>query len=509
MELIDRSAELDHLALVFVQDGMLRMTTRNMAAITACQQGMTYKHHHMIRERGKNKFTSEAIPCYLLSRNKNNESYNFVAGIGFLEKLSAILAALGVEAEYYEISASGDDTDDVVSPLGSPSLLDTRLPTVIPKREWLALRDWQRDSIRHVVNRRVGRFNVPTGDGKTTLIAKLCQFLSKSRIVVVAKTIVPIQGLYTAALNEGIVGALDTSRKKVGSASTSRVLFTTTGLLPKYQDERFDVLFGDEIHEHAVSGAVSAIMGAKVVRRFGFSGNADKRQDNAHMWMEALYGPLIMDRKYKDSLADGNVVPIFYRAINTSYSGKPVKTTVISERSKRLVWRNNERNAAFASVGHFYLEQGKSVLALAETTEQALAFRKFFKAPLVCGMPDNEKLEYFIREGLVRRNEIEYIISDGVEMLKKFVAGEVKAVIAGPMWHKAVDVPSLEVVLRLDPRASLISNTQIPGRLARKSPGKKYGLLVDARDEFDTSLNNRFLERIGFYARNGWAEKEV
>ncbi len=490
---VDRSAELSELALIFVQNNMMRITTRNSRLISQIQVELTYKHTRMERERGKNKFVSEATPCYDLSKIPN--AVNIVTGAGFLSKIHKMCQRLRVACEVYELPEE--------EPIEDMLQMPTPLKLQIPRLEWECLRQWQKDAIRYIINYRSGRFQVPTGDGKTTLIAKVCSFAQNYRILVVAKTIDPVLSLYSAAMSEGVNVAIDTSKKKSNLKGDYRVLFTTTGRLPHYQDEVFDLMFGDEIHEHAVSDAVAALVAVQTRRRFGMSGN-NKREDGAHKWLEYIYGPLVMEREYQDSLSDGNVVPIYYRAVQTTFSGKVPGTTLISEKDKVLVWRNPERNAMFAKIGHHYLEQGKTVLALVRNTEQALAFRKFFKAPVVVGDITDERAAYFIRNGLMRRDEVGTIQQDGYVTQQRFRAGDIKAVIAGPKWHKAVDLPNLDVVLRMDAMSSIVSNTQIPGRLARKSEGKEYGLLVDALDDFNPALSSRWDARRAHYHKQGW-----
>jgi superfamily II DNA or RNA helicase len=86
----------------------------------------------------------------------------------------------------------------------------------------------------------------------------------------------------------------------------------------------------------------------------------------------------------------------------------------------------------------------------------------------------------------------------------QFEKGELKKVIATTTWKEGVDFEQLEYLIRADGATSKVRNTQIPGRLSRLFKGKKRGIMIDFRDEFNDWARDRTDVRIREYRSHGW-----
>lgn len=62
----------------------------------------------------------------------------------------------------------------------------------------------------------------------------------------------------------------------------------------------------------------------------------------------------------------------------------------------------------------------------------------------------------------------------------------------------------LQWLIRADGAASIIGNTQIPGRLSRIFEGKEVAYLIDFIDGFDPWAASRARKRIALYKKKKW-----
>jgi late competence protein required for DNA uptake (superfamily II DNA/RNA helicase) len=96
---------------------------------------------------------------------------------------------------------------------------------------------------------------------------------------------------------------------------------------------------------------------------------------------------------------------------------------------------------------------------------------------------------------------------DRLEQLKKqFESGKLRKVIATSVWNRGVNFHQLQVLIRADASSSAIDDTQIPGRLSRKTSeiDKPSGILIDYLDQFDEGLRRKAAIRRNNYASKGW-----
>ena len=77
---------------------------------------------------------------------------------------------------------------------------------------------------------------------------------------------------------------------------------------------------------------------------------------------------------------------------------------------------------------------------------------------------------------------------------------------ANTVWRRGVDFKRLSTEIRADAGASMISDTQLPGRTSRicDATGKSFGRIVDFKDQFSDWLHGRYEIRRGNYRFHGW-----
>ena len=66
-----------------------------------------------------------------------------------------------------------------------------------------------------------------------------------------------------------------------------------------------------------------------------------------------------------------------------------------------------------------------------------------------------------------------------VEMMRKFVAGEIKVLSNVGLFDEGVDIPALECIVMARPTKSLTRFLQMSGRVLRPHPEKEHGIIID------------------------------
>jgi superfamily II DNA or RNA helicase len=381
--------------------------------------------------------------------------------------------------------------------------------------EQVTLRHKQDEVIRAVLTHPRGRILCPTGYGKSFLIAVICSMLRGARIVVTTHFKSVLTGLYDAI--KKLVGPRDVGIRCSGRTvnTNARILVVGGKSLGNIRFEP-DIVLCDENHEMC-SEAYRRVFSYPVfqnARLFGFSANRT-RADSRHYLMQAVFGPVLLEMTYQEAVTHGMVVPIRVRMYRVTMPYNPVRwmkrdgTKVVltgAAKERSGIWANETRNRRIAeAVSGFGPD--RRVLIVVKTIKHMLYLKQL--------LPDYE-LVY--RGGSIDWSDFQELLPkdfeplgpSGVEwMAKRFREGEIKHVIAAPVWNRGVDFPTLGVLVRADAAASVVANTQIPGRVSRLSEGKEEGLVIDFIDMWDKSFQERSRRRMKDYQSFGWIVEEA
>lgn len=487
----DVRGQLDNTVVAYVKSRRLRLVTRHRLFVLAVEREFVVK----LRKRGpRNKYYTEEVEVYDIQQRPYGYEITTLAGllhrvVRICNDLKVLLRVVDVEREC-----------QVANIMRLPELEYSDI-----EHYWPQLRDWQQEMLRLMMYWRCGRVKVSTGGGKSEFIKVFCSVARKIRICVTTEAAADANNLYVKLQSAGLdVGMIGGGRK---DDDTHRILVVTTKSLQRVSHIRFDVVIGDEIHTMAAATLRTRLWQIESLRIFGFSANQDDRADNGDLWIEGLFGPVILTRTYQENQQAGDVCPIRYRFIQTGCS-KQVNSTMAHIRQRYYVIRNHERNEQFARVARFYLEQGRQVLVLVRTTEHVLRMKQLLPDALCVfrTMSDEQKQKF---QKLKIWQPGDYSGSNTKEMhvlQEAFASRKHMLAIANSVWHKGKDFRPLDTVLRLDGMSSSVQNTQLSGRLSRISEGKQYGLLVDGLDEFDPSMQRAARKRRQFYRSQGWEE---
>jgi len=277
-----------------------------------------------------------------------------------------------------------------------------------------------------------------------------------------------------------------------------------------------DLLLVDEIHEFGTDDYFEKLSSAsfRFARRWGFSANVGDRSDNADFELEGAFGPCVAHLTYPDCVAHKCVVPIEIHWSDCNMNHDPTvgaRSEVDQERA--AIWQNDYRNGLIARDARKYVEEGNQVLISVRTIEHAMFLKRKLPDFELCYSQDGfnddqERLEWFKREGFISENEPKMTLDRRRKLKKLFEGGKLRKVIANTVWKRGVDFRKLQVLIRADAESSCISDTQIPGRTSRicDETGKETSIVRDYRDQFCERWRNRAYRRAEHYREIGWRQ---
>lgn len=399
-------------------------------------------------------------------------------------------------------------------------LLDYQDNTPKPRRpnaytpRWEQLQDVefryrQRELLEKITAAEYGRIVFPTGGGKSFLICQLCRLYPYARFAITTSSKDVIEMLYedigTVLPSVGLVhGGKKIEGKRV-TCYSMKSLHRARG------DE--DFLLVDEAHEACTADNLLRIARFRNSRLFGFSANKPgDRMDGADFELEGPLGPVIFEMGYEEAVAHDLVVQLKVMWVDVVMDINPCEDAgTDTAKLRNGLWRNKVRNDKIAAVAGYWARQGKQVLVMVDTVEHACFLKQLlpeFTMVYGEGSLDHSDRAKYVRWGLIDNDEPEMDPHRRIQLKEQFERGELRTAIATGVWSRGVNFKQLQVLVRADGRSSAISDAQLPGRLARLSEDKRYGVLVDFADQFDRTFRRKADERRRRYHEMGWEQIE-
>lgn len=450
---------------------------------------LTYQHKRLLRgaeqydpvtgDRGS--ITVEPRALYAVEQGR------LVTGYGFIPLLGSVLRQAGHQLHYIDISP----------PRERPDCYDFDWEAV--DRQF-TFRPRQRECLEAIVNNPGGLIDACPGFGKTTLFKVIATGFSKAKIDVVIrpKDVVRrvVRDMTRLFPLVGQVGA--------GKRSLGRITIYTADSL-HLADGDTDILLADECHQLMADSYAGEIGRAyRQTRNYAFTGTPE-RMDGAHARLQMFFGPRIFHLPYQQGVELGLVVPIRIRWLDIALPHDPSSGKKDVPQKRWGIWRNDARNAMFASDARTNYSPDEQVLMLVETFDHAVhLWRMLPEFDLCYGEREDEDLENYKRAGLLPANFV-HMSGTRREMLRnQFEAGIIKKVIATDVWSTGVDFERLSVLYRLDARESATLDGQAPCRPCRIYEGKQYAEVVDGYDRFSKFFKRKSEVRHRHYSSYGW-----
>jgi superfamily II DNA or RNA helicase len=229
--------------------------------------------------------------------------------------------------------------------------------------------------------------------------------------------------------------------------------------------------------------------------------------------MESIFGPIRHTIDYAEAEAAGLVAPIKVATVEVDTRITCVSSigkTLQAAKKRWCYWRNEARNQAIAwaanTIPGRYGFQDPQVLILVETLEHAFRIsRSLPDYAVVYATANPVKFNKWKEQNLIPK-ESEVLTSDKrTAMLKDFMSGKLRKVIATSTWGTGVDFVNLDVLVYASGAPGEIRTTQWPGRNSRTRQGKKFGLMIDFTDTWDIWTRRRAQQRLKTYKKHGWS----
>lgn len=396
------------------------------------------------------------------------------------------------------------------------------------------LRPGQQEILVQILAHDQGRFDCPTGYGKSFSFALVGRLLPRARILIVADGVTVIRDRIYSELvqmlgNVGIIGGgLKIRGRRIMCVSTDS-LHWMDNECQRFGD--FDIVLVDECHQACAdkaSGSLAKIPGQP--RMFGFSATHEMRMDGKDKRAEGLFGPIRLRISYEQARQNQLVSDIEVRWRRVILDIDPCGDTKDVIKKKLGFWTNTYRNRLILGDAVFHALQGQQVMITCETLEHVLNLRRLFmqlrnarpewqKLDLVCAYREHANRGGDYCETLRKMTKcgvgdvlasLPYMDLDRrLKVTKDIEAGKILLFVATTIYNVGFNAVHLNVVCRADGGSSQIADTQIPGRVTRRTAEKTKGVIYDYLDRFNRGLNQRSQTRFRHYKGLGWEQNII
>lgn len=349
-----------------------------------------------------------------------------------------------------------------------------------------------------------GRYQWPTGTGKSWIVGALAFILPYARIDVVTASIPALHNLYREVKERvpsvGFIGG--------GQNSQSRVNCASVASLHKLAFDS-DVLLGDESHQLCSDwrAAKLAPYAGTYCKKIGLSANQEHRSDGRDLQQEAIFGPIRAVQTYQEAVEIGSVsqLHVIWKRIGGHNLIEGLDDSVA--RKRYGIWRNQLRNHHIAQDALSYTDD--QVLVSVATVEHAVILWQLLPDFTLVYAPSKDYGRLFARlrnKGLIERCPPPMTVDRLLKCQRLFERGTIRKAIATTVWNVGVNFKQLSVLCRAEGGRSAIAATQVPGRLSRRHDDKQYAILHEYWDAFDKGMKNDSSFRRSIYRTYGWKE---
>jgi superfamily II DNA or RNA helicase len=328
-------------------------------------------------------------------------------------------------------------------------------------------RYYQDEAKAALLKARHAAVQLPTGSGKSRIIAELCHELGLQAVIMAPSTSIARQ-LYNDFLRlfgKSKVGLYGDGKKEVGKLFTIGIAASLTRCEPGSDAYEFfskaKVFLADESHMCPADTLEKVCTGllASAVYRF-FMSATQTRTDGAELLLKGITGPVVYTKTLEELVEAGFLAKPHWRMVKvpTTHffaSGDPMKMN-----QQHLLYSPFVLKKASLIINHL-ARQGKRILVLVDEMEQ---FSKLLNMLTVeCR---------FAHGGVTKQNKgkipEQYWESDPSALVKAFDNGDFPVLVGTSCISMGTDVRTCEVVVYLQGGTSAIQVPQAVGRGTRR-----------------------------------------
>jgi hypothetical protein len=250
------------------------------------------------------------------------------------------------------------------------------------------------------------------------------------------------------------------------------------------------LLLIDEPHASVTNSRLPELSRFDKARRIGFGATLKGRFDQKDILIEALIGPVLAERTFKEAVAEGAVCPITVYMVVIPMQGFLADRDVAY---KKCLFQSDKVAKVVKWICHELLPKDWQTLLFIKNEKQAEFFLDWVGSEGTIAMA--KRLTKTEREDLMRR-----MCSD-----------EIKRCLASDIYAQGVTFNHVRALINLSGGGANTSTIQKPGRLAEVRPNKKCGVVFDfffspqgAQGEGATALYRESKARLQAYAEKGY-----
>lgn len=218
------------------------------------------------------------------------------------------------------------------------------------------------------------------------------------------------------------------------------------------------LLLIDEPHACVTNSRLPEITKFDKARKFGYGATLKGRFDQKDVLIEALIGPVLVERTFKEAVAEGAVCPLIVYMIIIPLSG------VMNDRDqayKKYLFKGERVAKAVKYICHDLLPKEWQTLIFIKNEDQAEYFIDWVGKEGTIAMA--KRLTKKEREGL----------------MTEMCSDKIKRCLASEIYAQGVTFNHVRALINLTGGGANTSTIQKPGRLAEVRPDKKCGVVFD------------------------------
>lgn len=250
-----------------------------------------------------------------------------------------------------------------------------------------------------------------------------------------------------------------TGRGRTPAMSPGGITVCSADSLDKCDYNNTELLLADEPHSLVTANRLEKINAFTRARRIGFGATLKGRFDGRDSLITGLFGPVLVERTYKEAVAEGAVCPLSIIFLKVQLPQKSFR----------------DRNSAYSSL----LFHNADMMTLAnrickEVIPQDWQTMVFIKDEtqaemLLEAMNDDATIAMAKRMTNKERSEVDQLMKQNI----------IKRCLCTKIYVQGVTFSDVRVLLNLEGGGNNTSAIQKPGRLAEIRPGKKCGIVID------------------------------
>ncbi|GEM_PF-4719980 len=347
----------------------------------------------------------------------------------------------------------------------------------------LTLRDYQEEAVREAIKAGRGFIELPTGTGKTLIMAGILKNLNIERAAIITPSIALAEQIkrdLSYMLNEEIGLMISNTKIK------KNITVTTYATFKKRPTEfmNVDVLIMDEVHHLTGVKTFEAVWRNPAKYKFGLSATATVDKVNLK-YVFAILGNCIYKKsigELTDYLPEPTV--LFFRMKYEDGRFDNLQDINPFQRYRLEIIRNPVRNRLIARLGGIMVDLGLNTLILCSKKEHAYYIHMYLRQLEGINVP------------IIWSNVSANLRNDIVQNFEKY-----KIAIATTIFDEGINIPSLNVIINATGEASSIKTIQRAGRGFRKTKNKSNLLIIDFIDSFSSHAEYKSKARFDTYLK--------